>query len=73
MNLSTKLTDQEKKSFMNSFDCYSQDKCIETNKKIIMNHFLKRWNEKKSIVNPSTCEFSPAETVDLKVYSIEPK
>ena len=58
---------------MNSFDSSSQDKCIETNKKIILTHVLMRWNEDKYISHPSTCALTPAETVDMKIYSIELK
>ena len=73
MNPSPKLTQQEKKSVMNSFDCYSQDQCIETNTKRILAHVLRSWNEYKSIAHPSTCALNPAETVALKIYSIKIK
>ena len=70
VNPSTNLTGQEKKSVMNSFDSYYQDKCIETNMKRIMNHLLMRWNEDKSIAHPSTCALTPARTIAMKIYSI---
>ena len=44
VNPSPKLTDQGKKSVMNSFDSSYLDHCIETNTKRILNHVLKRWN-----------------------------
>ena len=58
---------------MNSFDYSSQDQCIETNTKRIMNHVLMRWKEEKYNAHPSTCELNAAETVLLKIYSIELK
>ena len=73
VNPSTKLTDQGKSSVMNSFGSYSQDQCIETNTKIIMTRVLKRLNENKSVSHSSTYPLSPAETVALKIYSIELK
>ena len=73
MNPYPKLTDQEKKSVMNSFDSSSQYQCIETNTKIILNRILIRWNEDKSNAHPSTCALTAAETVALKIYSIELK
>ena len=73
VNPSPKLTDQENKSVMNYFDYYSQDQCIETNKKIILTGVLRCWNENKSILHPSTCALTPAETVALKIYSIKLK
>ena len=68
-----KLTDQEKKYVRNSFDASSQDKCIETNSKRIMTHVLRRWDGNKSNAHPSTSTSTPAETVALKIYSIELK
>ena len=38
-----------------------------------MTRVLKRWKEKKSSSHPSTCALTSAETVALKVYSIEIK
>ena len=73
VNPSPKLTDQEKKIVINYFDSYSQDQCIEANTKRILNRSLMRWNEDKSIAHPSTCVFTPAETVTLKIYSIQIK
>ena len=73
MNLSQYLTDQESKSVMNYFHYYSQDQCIETNTKRIMTHVLISWSENNSIAHPSTCAFTPSETVALKIYSIELK
>ena len=58
---------------MNYFDSYSQDQCIETNTKRILAYVLMRLNEDKLISHPSTCALIPAETVDLKIYSIELK
>ena len=72
MNPSPKLTDK-KKSVMNSFDYFSQDQCIETNTKRTLTHVLSCWNEDKSIAHPSTCALTPAETIALKIYSIELK
>ena len=73
MNLSPKLTGLEKKHVMNSFYSSSQDQCIETNTRGVMTHVLMRWNEYKSILHPSTCAFTAAETVALKIYYIELK
>ena len=73
MTPSPKLTDQEKKHVRNYFDASSQDQCIETNMKRILTHVLRRWDEKKYNAHPSTCELTPAETLALKIYSIEPK
>ena len=58
---------------MNYFDSSSQDQCIETKTKRIMTHVLRRWNEENSIAHPSTDTFTPAETVAMKIYSIELK
>ena len=58
---------------MNSFDSSSQDQCIETNTKRIMTHVLIRWKEDKYNAHPSTCALTAAETVSLKIYSIELK
>ena len=73
MNSSPKLTDLEKKYVMNSFDYLSQDQCIENNPKIILTHVLMRWKEDKYNAQPSTCALTAAETVALKIYSIELK
>ena len=73
LNPSPKLTDQEKKSVMNSFDYSSQDQSIETNTKISLTHVLMCCNEYKSNTNPSTCASTTDETVGLKIYSIELK
>ena len=70
---SPKLTDQEKKYVRNSFDSSSQDQCIETNSKIILTRVLRCWDVKKSNAHPSTSTLTPAETVALKIYSIELK
>ena len=48
VNPSPKLTNQEKKSVINSFDSFSQYQCIETNTKIVMTHVFMRWNEGNS-------------------------
>ena len=68
---SPKVTDQEKKCVRNSFDASSQDQCIETNSKRILIHVLGQWDEIKSNAHPSTSEMTTAETVALKIYSIE--
>ena len=73
MTPSPKVTDQEKECVRNYFDASSQDQCIETNSKIIMTHVLRRWDEIKSNAHPSTSVLTPAETVALKIYSIELK
>ena len=70
---SPKLTDQEKKDVRNYFDASSQDQCIETTSKRIMTHVLRRWDGNKSNTHPSTSVLTPAETVALKIYSIELK
>ena len=70
---SPKVTDQEKKCVSNSFDDSSQDQCIETNSMIILTHVLRRWDDIKSNAHPSTSALTPAETVALKIYSIELK
>ena len=73
MNQLPKLADQEKRSIANSFGYSYQDKFIETNENRILNNVLNRWNENKSIAHPSTCALTPAETVYMKIYSIELK
>ena len=73
VNTSPNLSDQEKRSIATFFGSSSQDQCIETNTKIIMTLVLNSWNENKSIAHQSTCAFTPAETVALKIYSIELK
>ena len=73
MNPSPKLTDKEKRIVATSFGYSSQDQGIETNTNIIMNHVLKHWNEKKSSAHPSKCALTSAETIALKIYSIELK
>ena len=73
MTPSQNLTNQEKKHIRNSFDASSQDQCIETNSKRIMTHVLRRWDENKSNAHPSSCALNPAETVAMKIYSIELK
>ena len=70
---SPKLNDQEKKYVRNSFDASSQYHFIGTNSKRILNHVLRRWGGNKSNARPSTSALTPAETVALKIYSIEPK
>ena len=72
MKQSPKLTDQEKKHVSNYFDASSQDQCIETNTNRIMPHVLRRVM-KNSNSHPRTCALTPAETVELKIYSIELK
>ena len=70
---SPKVTNKEKKCVRNSFDASSQYQCIETNSKRILTHVLRRWDEIKSNSHPSTSASTPAETVDMKIYSIELK
>ena len=70
---SPKVTDQEKKCVGNYFDVSSQYQCIETNSKIILTRVLRRWDNIKSNAHPSTSAMTPAETVALKIYSIELK
>ena len=73
LNPYPKLTYQEKKIGVDYFDASFQDQCIETNPKRILTHVLMRWNEDKSNAHPSTCALTAAETVALKIYSIELK
>ena len=73
VNPPPKLTDQEKRSIVVFFGSSPQDQIIENNKKRIMTHVLKHWNEIKSSAHPSTHPFTSAELVELKVYSIELK
>ena len=68
MNPYQKLTDQENKSVMNSFDSSSQYQCIETNTKRILTHVLMSWKEDKSNAHPSPCALNAAETVALRIY-----
>ena len=70
---SSKVTNQEKKCLRNSFDASSQYQCIETNSKRILTHVLRRWDDIKSNAHPSTSVMIPAETIALKIYSIELK
>ena len=70
---SPKLTDQEKKDVRNCFNASSQDKCIENKTNRILTHVLRRWDKNKSNAHPSTCALTPADTVHLKIYSIELK
>ena len=73
VTLLPKVTDQEKKSVRNCFDASSQDQSIENTSKIILTHFLRRWKEDKYNAHPSTSAITPAETVALKIYTIELK
>ena len=73
MTPSPKLTDQEKKYVRNSFDDPSQDQCIETKSKRILTRVLRRWDGNKSNAHPSISALTPADTVALKIYSIELK
>ena len=70
---SPKLTDQEKRYVRNSFDALSQDQCIETNSKRILTHVLRHWDGNKSNAHPITSALTPAETVAMKIHSIELK
>ena len=73
MTPSPKVTDQEKKCVKNSFEFSSQYQSIENTSKIILTHVLRRWDDIKSTAHPSTSAMTPAETVALKIYSIELK
>ena len=73
MNPPPKLTDQEKRSIETYFGYSSQDKSIEDNTKRILTHILKHWNVNKEVTHPSAHAMAPAESVALKVYSIELK
>ena len=68
-----KVTDQEKKSLRNFFDASSQDQSIENTSKRILTHVLSSRKEEKFNAHPSTSAMNPAETVYLKIYSIELK
>ena len=70
---SPKVTDQENKCVRNYFDVSSQDQCIETTSKRILTHVLRCWDDIKYTAHPSTSTMTPAETVGLKIYSIELK
>ena len=73
MTLSPKVTDQEKKYVRNYFDVSSQDQYIETTSKRILTRVLRHWDDIKSTAHPSTSAMTPAETLALKIYSIELK
>ena len=73
MTPSPEVTDQEKKCVRNCFDVSSQDQSIENTSKRILTHVLRRLKEDKSNTHPSTSAMTPAETVALKVYTIELK
>ena len=70
---SPKVTDQEKKCVRNSFDVSSQDQSIENTSKRILTCVLRRWYDIESTAHPSTSAMTPAETIALKIYSIEIK
>ena len=70
---SPKVTDQEKKCVRNYFDVSSQDRSIENTSKRILTHVLRRWKEDKSNAHTSISATTPAETVALKIYTIELK
>ena len=70
---SPKVTDQENKCVRNYFDSSYQYQCIKTTSKRILTHVLRRWDDIKSNAHPSTSAMTPAETVALKIYSIELK
>ena len=70
---SPKVTDQEKKCVRNCFDVSSQDQYIENISKRIMTHVLRHWDDIESTAHPSTSATTPAETVALKIYTIELK
>ena len=73
MKPSPKLTDKEKKHVRNSFDASYQDQFIGTNTKRILTHVIMRWKEDKCNAHPSTSAMTPAETVALKIHTIELK
>ena len=73
MTPSPKLTDQEKKYVRNYFDASSQNHFIETNSKRILTCVLRCWDGNKYNAHTSTSSLTPAETVALKIYSIELK
>ena len=66
-----KVTDQEKKIVRNFFAASSQDQSIENTAKRILDQVLRRWKEDKSNAHPSISAMTPAETVALKIYTIE--
>ena len=68
-----KVTDQDKKSVRNFFAASSQDQSIENIAKRILAHVLRRWKEEKSNAHPNISAMTPAETVALKIYTIELK
>ena len=68
-----KVTDQEKKSVRNRFAASFQDQSIENTAKRILTHVLRRSKEDKSNAHPSISAMTPAETVALKIYTIELK
>ena len=70
---SPKVTDQENKCVRNSFDVSSQDRYIENTSKRILTRVLRCWDDIESTAHPSTSAMTPAETVALKIYSIELK
>ena len=70
---SPKVTNQEKKCVRNSFGILSKDQCIETTSKRLMTHVLRRWDDIKCTAHPSISAITPAETIALKIYSIELK
>ena len=70
---SPKVTNQDNKYVRNSFDASSQYQCIETNSKRILTRVLRCWDDIKSNAHPSASAMTPAETVALKIYSIELK
>ena len=73
VNPSPKLTYQENLNIVTSFGTSSRCQCIETNTKRIVTPVLKGCNENKSIAHTSTCALTIAETVAMKIYSIELK
>ena len=66
-----KVTDQEKKSVRNCLDASSQDQSIENTSKRILTHVLSRWDDIESTAHSSTSAMTPAETVAMKIYTIE--
>ena len=69
----SKVTDQEKKCVRNCFDVSSQDQSIENTPNRILTHVLRHWDDIESTAHPSISATTPAETVALKIYTIELK
>ena len=64
---------KKRKIVRNFFAASSQDQSIENTAKRILDHVLRRWKEDKSNAHTSTSAMTPAETVPLKIYTLELK